>query len=786
MSARRLPPAGLVPLLAALLLPACRSAAPPPPPESPPADSTAELLDRVGRQIQPEAPFVGESRVVERLERFRYDGSPEGFDRRLRLALALLRVGRAAEAVELYDLLLEEAIRRGLPDEERIPRVELPRAVACLRLGEQENCVGRHTGDSCLFPLRDGAIHTERRGSTAAVEALEKILARRPEDLLSRWLLTIARQTLGDGPEAIRPEWRLDPSRWAPKRAFPRFPEVAGPLGLGVNGLAGGCVLDDFDGDGLLDVMASASYPIETDEGQLRLFRNLGDGSFEDVTEASGLAGIRGGLDLAPADFDGNGYLDVLVLRGAWQMEHGRWPNTLLRNDGGRFTDVTVRSGILRFETTQAAAWGDYDLDGDLDLFVGTELGFPGVATGTIARLVVGMMGTWRRLTGPAEPPAHLWRNRGDGTFEDVFPSLGLDVEGWIKGAVFGDYDRDGRPDLFLSRYGATNVLLHNDGPGRVGRWSFTDVTAHAGVGAPELSFPAWFFDFDDDGWEDLFVGGYPRIDAAFPPRGLPVELKTSAADEISEFLGKSVASEDGKPRLYRNRGDGTFEDVTRAAGLWVAMSAMGANFGDLDNDGFLDLYVGTGTPPFEFQVPNRAFRNVGGKRFEDVTVAANVGSLAKGHGVGFGDLDDDGDQDLYVVLGGAFPGDAFPNALFENPGFGNDWISLRLEGVSANRSAVGARIEVTLADRSGAPVRRLHRTVGSGGSFGASSLRQEIGLGRLVESGGSILDVEVTWPDAAGTRQRLGPLAPDAAWSVRQGEPAARLARRSFSLRTP
>jgi hypothetical protein len=764
-------------LLSVVAVIGCRSV---PAPVVPDLESTADILSGIASRTGPDVPFVGETRVAEKLSRYRHDGSPERFEKRLRLAQALIRVGRADEAVELFDELLAQAHARGLNGGDLIDRVEFPRAVAYMRLGEQENCVAQHTGDSCLFPIRSGGGHLQRRGSLAAAAAFESILERRPGDLVMKWLLNIACMTLGRGPETIRPEWRVEPDSYRPKSDFPAFREIAGALGLGVNGLAGGVVIDDFDGDGYLDIMASAAAPIDSDEGQLRLFRNLGDGSFADVTKEAGLAGIRGGLNLIQADYDNNGYPDVLVLRGGWQMEHGQ-PSTLLKNERGRFTDVTVRAGILAIEATQAAAWGDFDNDGFLDLFIGTETGFPTRVLGSASKLSSSLLLDFYRLAH-RQAQGHLYRNQGDGTFRDVLPGLGLDIRGWIKGAAWSDYDRDGSIDLYLSRYGDSNILLHNDGPDAKGRWRFTDVASRAGVADPIYSFPTWFFDYDNDGWDDLFVGGYPPARVVFPGKGLPVELQTSSRGEIAEFLGSPVSTADGKPRLFHNRGDGTFADVTREAGLWRSMSAMGANFGDFDNDGFLDMYVGTGTPPFEFLVPNRAFRNQRGHRFEDVTVAANLGTLAKGHAVAFGDIDNDGDQDIYEVLGGAFPGDVFPNALFENPGNGNDWIALKLEGTRANRSAIGARIRVTLAGTSG--TRRLFRTVGSGGSFGASSLEQEIGLGCLVEDGAAIQEIEITWPDRRRSIQELGALRANATYSVRQGEPAVILNRNRLFLK--
>lgn len=167
----------------------------------------------------------------------------------------------------------------------------------------------------------------------------------------------------------------------------------------------------------------------------------------------------------------------------------------------------------------------------------------------------------------------------------------------------------------------------------------------------------------------------------------------------------------------------------------------MGSNFGDLDNDGFLDFYVGTGAPNPMSAVPNRMFRNIAGEGFEEVTAAGGFGHLQKGHAVSFADFDNDGDQDVYAVMGGAFEGDVFENALFENPGFENNWISLDLKGIKSNKSAIGTRIKITtMEDES---VFHLYATVSTGGSFGASSLRQELGIGKSEV----IEQLKITWP---------------------------------------
>jgi hypothetical protein len=209
----------------------------------------------------------------------------------------------------------------------------------------------------------------------------------------------------------------------------------------------------------------------------------------------------------------------------------------------------------------------------------------------------------------------------------------------------------------------------------------------------------------------------------------------------VKHYVGQSPSAE--TLALYHNNHDGTFTDVSRAAGLARVVPSMGANFGDLDNDGFLDMFLGTGTPSFGALMPDIMLRNDRGKHFQDVTTATGTGQLQKGHGIAFADIDNDGDEDVILNSGGAVPGDNYGESLFENPGVpGRHWISLRLVGVKTNRAAIGAKIRVVLAhDSSGSSLR--YREVTSGGSFGANSLRQHIGIGEAP----SIERLEIEWP---------------------------------------
>jgi hypothetical protein len=167
----------------------------------------------------------------------------------------------------------------------------------------------------------------------------------------------------------------------------------------------------------------------------------------------------------------------------------------------------------------------------------------------------------------------------------------------------------------------------------------------------------------------------------------------------------------------------------------------MGSNFGDLNNDGWLDMYLGTGSPDYKMIIPNKLYLNHGGRRFADVSEAAGMAHLQKGHGVAFADLDADGDQDVFMQMGGAYPVDKYVDALFENPGFGNNFVSIELVGVESNRFGVGSRIRVEVEEDG--QTRSIYRWVNSGGSFGCNPLRQQIGVGKATR----VRRLDVFWP---------------------------------------
>ncbi|MHC5024861.1 MAG: CRTAC1 family protein [Planctomycetota bacterium] len=644
---------------------------------------------------------------------------------RAQLVNWLLQAGDVDGAVELVEeLVVLASSRAGLPP---MPNLHHLRGLVYLRQAELQNCVLRHNADCCIFPLEGGAVHVDRDPAERARESFLAYLELEPDDLKVRWLLNIVMQAHGGDSEGVPEQFVIPPGTFDSSYDIGRFRDIAPALGIDTFNLCGGAIAEDFDGDERLDIVTSTFDP----EGPLTYYRQRDDGGFDDRSDASRATDQLGGLNIVGADYDNDGDMDVLVLRGAWLFDEGCIRNSLLRNDGGgTFTDVTRRAGLATpARPTQAAAWGDFDNDGDLDLYIGNE-----------SRV---------RSDPRGDYPGQLYRNNGDGTFIDIAKDAGVTNDRYCKGVAAGDFDNDGDLDLYLSNVGP-NRLYRNDGDG-----TFTDVAPALAVTEPAgRSFATWFFDYDNDGWLDLFVAAY----------------QASVADLAAEALGRSHGA--ALPRLYRNLGaTGTigFADVTREVGLDHVYLPMGANFGDLDHDGWLDVYLTTGDPDFQSLMPNVMLRNDEGRRFLDVTRSGGFGHLQKGHGVAFADLDNDGDQDIYHQLGGFFPGDRFHNALFLNPGHGNHFLYLRLAGTTSNRAAAGARIRVEIETPTGP--RQIHRAVGAVSSFGGSPYRQEIGLGDATR----IRSLHVTWP-ASGLSQTFTDVPMDQLLRVTEAEDTFRI----------
>ena len=603
--------------------------------------------------------------------------------------------------------------------------------VAYMRQGETQNCCPNEIGiasnpDSCILPLQDGGIHTQQESSLQAIthftEVLRNTTVELPLHLEARWLLNIAYMTVGGYPEQVPKPYLLAPEAFQSIEDMPRFTNIAPHLGLDTFDLSGGAIVDDFDNDNYLDVVASTWDPA----GQIRFFRNNRDGTFSEQTEQAGLLGLYGGLNLLQGDYDNDDDIDILVLRGAWLEAAGQHPNSLLRNNGnGTFTDVTFDAGLGEVHyPTQTASWADYDNDGDLDLYIGNE------------------------STEAFNAPCQLFRNNGDGTFSDAAAQAGVQNYGFTKSVIWGDYNADRFLDLYVSNFKGANRLYYNNGNG-----TFSDVAAELGIDVPIRSFPAWFWDFDNDGALDLYVSAYSAGISHLAANALGISIGTppsaAATESRTTYHNRPDLSEGGLAHLYRGNGQGGFKEVARGHNLVQPNAPMGSNFGDIDNDGYLDFYLGTGYPDYKNLMPSVMYRNRRGIGFVDVTYAGGFGHLQKGHAVVFADLDNDGDQDIFEQMGGAFPGDGYSNVLYENPGFENHFLTIKLVGVRSNRSAIGARIHVEVIENG--ERRSIYKHVNSGGSFGANPLRQTIGLGKAEK----IETLEIFW-NTTGFTQRF------------------------------
>lgn len=666
---------------------------------------------------------------------------------RYQYAYELLYAGEVEESIrQLNALIQSEGLKLSQVSKRTKPIFNLL-GLAYLRLGEVDNCIESHAAESCILPIRGAGVHTNPTGSRNAVEIYRQLSYRFTRDLQSRWLLNVAHMTLGQYPDGLSHSRLRIPGIEAEGTAsINQFQDVAGPLGVNHNAIAGGVSVEDFNGDGFLDILVT-SYGLDDEP---RFYLNDGEGGFVDRTDEAGLTGLVGGLNTVHADYNNDGYEDVFILRGAWLGEQGRRPNSLLRNNGdGTFTDVTYQAGLDAYHPTQTAAWADVNGDGHVDLFVGNESSakvdpFSGDTTSTDL----------------SPHPSSLYLNQGDGTFVEKGSAAGVDVQAYVKGSAWGDVNNDGRPDLYVSVLGGPNRLFVNRGPDSDGIPQFENRAEEAGVRAPVFSFPVWFWDYNNDGDQDLFVSGF---DMRY--------FNRVAHAVAAEYLGAPTQAE--APRVYRNNGDGTFTDVSEQLNLDKVLFAMGSNYGDLDNDGYQDFYVGTGAPDFSSIVPNRMFHNRSGDTFEEVSFDGGFAHIQKGHSVAFADFDRDGDQDVYSVMGGAVPGDSFHNVLFENPGHDNHWVTLVLEGRSANRSAIGARIAITAARPDGS-TRTIHRTVRTGGSFGATTLEQEIGLGDATR----IDTLRIAWPTTDRPTQTGTGLQPNRTYRIVQGTSPTQLDR--------
>ena len=510
--------------------------------------------------------------------------------------------------------------------------------ITALRRGETDNCVMCRGESSCILPISTAAVHTIPTGSRLAIRHFTEYLERFPDDLQVRWLLNIAHMTLGEHPHKVDPKYLVSLEHYLSNEFnIGKFRDIGQQAGVNRFNMAGGAVMEDFDNDGRLDLAVTAFDPVE----HMAYYRNSGNGTFEDRTESAGLTQQLGGKYLVQTDYNNDGRMDIFISRGAWMDYPIR--QSLLRNNGdGTFTDVTKQVGLFDPVNSTNSSWADYDNDGWLDVYILNET--------CTNRLYHNRRR--RHLRGCQRQGGH-WRR----------------PDAMCKGANWIDYDNDDYPDLFVDNLRGHARLYHNNRNG-----TFTDVTKSLGIDGPRSKgFSCWAWDYDNDGWLDIFATCY----------------ELSVEGVVKGLIGQPHGLTSN--RLFHNVNGQRFEDKTKEAGLDMIFETMGCNFGDLDNDGFLDFYLGTGDPDLGALMPNRMFKNVDGRRFADITASSGTGNLQKGHGVSCADWDRDGDLDIFIEMGGVTNGDKYHNILFQNPGQGNNWLTVKLVGTKSNRAAIGA-----------------------------------------------------------------------------------------------
>lgn len=605
-------------------------------------------------------------------------------------------------------------------------------ALTYMRRAEAENCLSKlKEGDArhhqhgqhatlCTLPIT--RFHDRKEDSRQAMRLFERLLDHYGSDnQLYLWLLNFSAMTVDGYPAAVPERYRVQTpfldayygetaERTRRRYSWLRLTDRAAELGVENLGTGRGVAVEDFDGDGDLDMVTGAFF------GTLRLFRNDAGQRFTEATAVAGLAGVTQPLTVSAADYDNNGSIDLFVVR---PFEHFR----LFANNGqGRFTDVTSSSGLLEVKPAGTVAaswfstWGDVDNDGDLDLFLSSwAFRVPFV----------------RGLVGEPRLDSKLFIN-DRGRFRDATADYGLAellYDRQFIGAAFGDYDADGWSDLYIAGpIPATNALLQNiEGRRFVKRQDLAD--------PPEPGFTAGFVDINQDGRLDIFQGGFN-------------DARTAVAQSVFRKPGDPFPYKMGPSFFLVQTADGRFEKRSDLFAGGVGVSTMGTSWGDLDNDGCFDVYLGTGNPEPWFILPNFMYlgRRQGGRctgEMDDISMLNSFATIQKGHGIAFFDFDGDGDQDVFSNLGGMWPADDWVSQLFVNESdLRNQWTKIRLRGRRTNSRGVGATLKITALRPDGSRIVR-YRQMDNATGFGSAPYLAHVGLMDAT----AVEGVEVYWP---------------------------------------
>jgi hypothetical protein len=501
-----------------------------------------------------------------------------------------------------------------------------------------------------------------------------------------------------------------------------------------------GVAFFDYDNDGWMDILLLNGWRLEGfpkgKEPTIKLYHNNRNGSFSDVSAASGLTRTGWASAVTVGDYDNDGNEDLFI------TYYGQ--NVLYHNDGkGRFSDVTAKAGV----TTKGTRWGsgcafvDYDRDGKLDLFVANYLVFDPASVPEPGK---GPNCLWKGVPvncGPKGLPSDtnlLYHNNGDGTFTDVSESSGVSKvqNRYAMTAIVTDYDDDGWPDLYVACDSTASILYRNNHDG-----TFKDIALETGAaysedGQAQAGMGVAIGDYNGDGFPDIF--------------------KTHFADDL--------------PAMYRNTGRGFFEDASRAAGFeHTRYIQWGTGLMDLNNDGWLDVFTVTGNvypevekvfKEYPHRSPRLIYRNLGNGRFKEVTAECGPGAreLHSSRGCAFGDFDNDGDSDVLIMNMNE------PPSLLRNDYNGarrgaNNWLTLRLIGTTSNRSAIGARVRLKAGGR-----QQTQEVSSQSSYYSFNDPRPHFGLGNSTRAD----QIEIRWPN--GDTETIKDIAANQIITIKEG----------------